>query len=233
VIKIENRAIFIADVHYPHHGDKIFDLLSVTFLQKNKISQIFFLGDIFDILFENTQYLINYNKKLIQVINSIDINIRISYFEGNHDFNLRGILPNITIYSIENQPQQMLLGNKIVSISHGDKYEMGLRYRIYSKFIRNSFIIKYLIPLKNTLLAKQISKLKKKKICKKLDNFTQIVNKILSNYNSEELVIEAHYHQGVIIDNYISLPSLACQNMIAIVENGEILFKKIKFNTPL
>lgn len=233
MIKIENKAIFIADVHYPHHDDNIFNLLSVKSLEQNHITQIFFLGDIFDILFANSKYLINYNRKLINLINSINKNINIYYFEGNHDFNLKEIFPDITIYSIENQPQKMLLGNKIVSISHGDKYEMGLGYKIYSKFIRNSFIIKYLIPFKITLIKKQIKKLKKKKICKKLDNFIQIIDKILLNYNNKELVIEAHYHQGIVVKNYISLPSLACQNMIAIVENDEILFKKIKFNTPL
>jgi UDP-2,3-diacylglucosamine hydrolase len=227
VIKIENKAIFIADVHYPHHGNTIFDILNVSFLEKNQITQIFFLGDIFDILFANSKYLINYNRQLINIINSINKNINIYYFEGNHDFNLKEIFPNITIYPIENQPQKMLIGDKMVSISHGDKYEMGLGYKIYSKFIRNSFIIKYLIPFKKTLIKKQISKLKKKKICKKLSYFTKIVYKILLNYNSKDIVIEAHYHQGIIIDNYISLPSLACQKMIAIVENSKIILKKI------
>jgi len=227
VIKIEDRAIFIADVHYPHHEEKIFELLSVTFLEQNRVTQIFFLGDIFDILFENSSYLLDYNNRLIEVINNIDKDIDIFYFEGNHDFNLRNIFPKIHIFSIENQPQKMRLKDKIVSISHGDKYEMSLGYRVYSKFIRNRTIIRYFIPFKERVIKNQITLLKRKKICKKIEDFNQIIDRILSHYPKSNLILEAHYHQGIILDNYVSLPSLACQDKIGIVDNGEILFMKI------
>ena len=50
------------------------------------------------------------------------------------------------------------------------------------------------------------------------------VKKILEHYEEADIVIEGHYHQARMIDNYISLPSLAGQEQAAIVQNSKIVF---------
>jgi len=217
MIEIKEGAVFISDVHYPHHNIDI-----INILDNIDTSQLFFMGDIFDMLFD-TPYLREYNRELINKINQLSKYIEIYYFEGNHDFNLSYIFPNIKIFPISYQPQKFILNNKYVTLAHGDKYNMDILYNLYTKIIRNSFI-NQLIP--KVIIKNKLEYLKTKNICHKIDNFRDRVSKILKYYNSD-LIIEAHFHQGIIIDNYISLPSLVCQKSIGIIDNHQLKFIKI------
>ncbi len=216
MIEIQEGAIFISDVHYPHHNIDIINILDII-----NTPQLFLMGDIFDMLFD-TPYLIEYNRVLINKINQLSNSIDIYYFEGNHDFNLSYIFPNIKIFPISHQPQKFILNNSCVTLAHGDKYDMGILYNIYTKIVRTHFINK-LIP--KWLIKKKLNHLQTKNICHKRDDFRDRVSKILNFYNNT-LIIEAHYHQGVIIDNYISLPSLVCQKSIGNIKNKTMRFIK-------
>jgi UDP-2,3-diacylglucosamine hydrolase len=70
-------------------------------------------------------------------------------------------------------------------------------------------------------------KLSEKHICKKFVGFEKRVELILENYKESDLVIEGHYHQSKVLGKYISLPSQACQGLVAQVEEGEVVFKKL------
>ncbi|KIM06225.1 MAG: hypothetical protein KU38_13540 [Sulfurovum sp. FS08-3] len=223
---IKEGAIFIADSHYPHHGEAIIELL--TSLPPNT-PQLFLMGDIFDILFAHAPFLIEYNQKLIDLINALSDSIEIFYFEGNHDFNLQALFPKVTVYTLKQQPQIFTLGVQSVGLAHGDRFAMSKGYRFYTRFIRNQTLMRYL-PFKQKLINRQIDLLKKKKICKKFEGFEKRVERILRcyrlhGYDDNFEVIEGHYHQGTFYQNYIALPSLVCQKEIAFVENGAIVFK--------
>jgi len=220
---IKEGAIFIADSHYPHHGEEILTLLRNL---PQDTPQLFLMGDIFDILFAHAPYLIEYNQKLIDLINKLSEEIEIFYFEGNHDFNLQNIFPKVNVYSINKQPQIFKLGNQSVALAHGDKYEMGLGYQLYTKMIRSQIIMKYL-PFKQCLIDRQIKTLKSKKICREFKGFEQKVDKIVKHYSSN-LIVEGHYHQGIQYQNYISLPSLVCQKKVAVIEDNKLIFKSIQ-----
>ncbi len=45
------------------------------------------------------------------------------------------------------------------------------------------------------------------------------------NYKAD-IVIEGHYHQGVIIDKYVSLPSLACSGKVGVFNGESVEFVK-------
>lgn len=217
---IKEGAIFIADSHYPHHGEAIIELLAS--LPPNT-PQLFLMGDIFDILFAYAPFLVEYNQKLINLINALSDSVEIFYFEGNHDFNLQALFPKVIVYTLEQQPQIFTLGVESIGLAHGDRFAMSQGYRIYTRFIRNQTLMHYL-PFKQKLINRQIALLKKKKICKKFEGFEKRAESIIKHYTSDR-AIEGHYHQGIVYQNYIALPSLACQKEIAFVENGAIVFK--------
>ncbi|MBN2824832.1 MAG: metallophosphoesterase [Campylobacterales bacterium] len=219
---IKEGAIFIADSHYPHYGETIIELLASL---PPDTPQLFLMGDIFDILFAHAPFLVEYNQKLIDAINTLSQTIEIFYFEGNHDFNLQAIFPKVSVYSINQQPQSFRLGNQNVGLAHGDRFALNKRYYLYSKLIRNQTLMKYL-PFKQRFIERQLKILQNKTICKGFEGFEKRVDEILKHYNSN-LVIEGHYHKGVIYKNYIALPSLVCQKEIAIVQKSKIVFKKI------
>ena len=153
--------------------------------------------------------------------------IEIYYFEGNHDFCLKNVFSDINVYSRDEQPITMKLGDKRVSLSHGDKYQTGFGYGIYCKLLRNKVTLNMLKPFEKNIINYQMDKLPTKIICRKMPNFEQKASAIMSYYKDADLIIEGHFHQAVQIDKYISLPSLACQKEIAIAKDGNIVFMNL------
>jgi len=227
---IKNNAIFIADAHYNSLRTDLLELLKKIEKNEIEVSQIFFMGDIFDFLANEIDYFQNINFHLISIINKLATKIETIYFEGNHDYNLKSIFPKVIVIPREKQPFYATLENdneKRVAMAHGDIYTPKV-YNIYCKIIRNSFLLRFLnlIDINNWLSQIIENKLKRKHICNKMENFLKFVNKRISLYKSD-LVIEGHFHQGYKNDKYINLPSLACSSQYMIYTNKQFKFIKV------
>ncbi|MBN2722306.1 MAG: UDP-2,3-diacylglucosamine diphosphatase [Campylobacterales bacterium] len=227
MIEIKEGALFVADAHYPHHGDEFMQLLREIGSGERVVSQLFLMGDIFDLLFGYNDYIITFSAQAVSLLQKLSQTIEIYYFEGNHDFCLKNIFPNMVVYSRDEQPIMMKLGSKRVALSHGDKYETGFGYGAYCKLLRNKITLNMLKPFEKKIINYQMDKLPGKIICRKMPDFKKKVKAIISHYRDADLVIEGHFHQAVNIGKYISLPSLACQKKIAIVQGGNIIFSNI------
>ncbi len=225
--EIKESALFIADSHYPHHGDAFLKILKKLESQEIEASQLFLMGDNFDLLFGHNTYIQHFSQDAITLLKRLSHTLEIHYFEGNHDFCLEEMFPNIHIYSREEQPKIFTLGEKKVAISHGDKYATGIGYDLYSKILRNKITLRLLKPFEKMIINHRMQKLSEKDICHSFHGFEKRVKSILEHYKEVELVIEGHFHQSRILGKYISLPSQACQGMIAVVEKGEVVFKSI------
>lgn len=222
--KIEDGAIFIADAHYPHHGYDLLRLLHRINNGEIDTPQIFMMGDNFDLLIGGVESTYSPNAELIKLINDLSKKKIIYYFEGNHDFELREVFPEINVYNIEMQPQYMQLGELRVGLSHGDKFATSKAYEIMTKVARNKKLHKGLSFIENIIVEKINSKLKTKEICNQIDDFDDKVTEIYRHYKLADMVIEGHYHQARVIGSYVSLPSLACQKQIAIAKGENIAF---------
>ncbi len=224
---IKENAIFIADSHYPHHGNAFLTLLKK--LEKKEIvtSQLFLMGDNFDLLFGHNTYIQTFSKEAIALIKKLSKTLEIHYFEGNHDFCLKEVFPDIHVYSREEQPQTFMLGEKKVGISHGDKYVTGFGYNFYTKILRSKITLSLLKPFEKVIIKNTLKKLSQKDICHTFTGFETRVEAILEHYKDVDLVIEGHFHQSKTIGKYISLPSQACQGKVAVVEEAEVVFKSL------
>jgi len=224
---IKDGAIFISDAHYPHHGDKFFKLLCDIDSQKLNPTQIFLMGDIFDLLFGYNKYIKTFSQDAIELLDKISKSIDVFYLEGNHDFCLKDIFKHIHIYPQELQPVHFILGDKIVGLSHGDKYDTPITYKIYSKILRNRYTLKILQPFEKSIIDYRMDKLSSKDICHTFKGFKDKAYRIVESYSGVDLVIEGHFHQAKQLHKYISLPSLACQKQIAVIKNSSIVFEDI------
>ncbi len=224
---IQNGALFIADSHYPHHGDAFLTLLQKLHSGEIDAPQLFLMGDNFDLLFGHNDYIKSFSKEAIELLQALSQTIEIHYFEGNHDFCLKELFPDIRVYSREEQPARFKLEEKSVSISHGDKYATSVGYNLYCKLLRNRMTLTLLKPLQKMIIGHQMKKLSQKEICREFDDFERRVEEIMLHYNGVDLVIEGHFHQGRIIDNYVSLPSLACEQKVARVQVDNIVFESL------
>jgi len=225
--KIQENAIFIADSHYPHHGDDFLNLLKKIEKKEIQSQQLFLMGDNFDLLFGHNDYIQTFAEEAIALLKKLSESIEIHYLEGNHDFCLKGIFTNMNVYSRDEQPIVFELNNKKVAISHGDKYVTGFGYDLYCKVLRNKNTLTLLKPFEKVIINHRMKKLSKKHICHTFHGFEKRVEAILKNYTNVDLVIEGHFHQSKVVGKYISLPSQACQNMVAIIEEGEVVFKTL------
>lgn len=227
MIEIQENAIFIADSHYPHHGDDFLKLLLKIDTEEINPPQIFLMGDNFDLLFGYNDYIQTFSSEAIALLQKLSKKLEIHYFEGNHDFCLNELFPNIKVYSREEQPKMFTLGEKKVAVSHGDKYVTGFGYDLYCKTLRNKTALTLLKPFEKAIISYRMKKLSQKNICHDFYDFEKRVEAILENYREADLVIEGHFHQSKIMGKYISLPSQACQGKVAVIEEGELVFKTL------
>lgn len=227
MITLKNNAIFIADSHYNSQRTILHKLLEQIQSKTIVTEQIFLMGDIFDFLSKEIDYFNIINKNVISLINKISLDIEIIYLEGNHDFNLNDIFPNVKVITRSNQPIYIKQNNKTIGLSHGDIFTPK-SYDIYTNIIRNHYLLVFLnfIDYNNWLTSKVEKKLKQKEICHKQKNFNNFVQKRINNYNVD-LIIEGHYHQGMISENYINIKSLCCDNAYLTHLNGKFNFLNI------
>lgn len=224
---IQEEALFIADAHYPHHGEEFLTLLQKIQNKDLTPPQLFLMGDIFDLLFGDNDYIQNFSKEAIELLQELSKGLETIYLEGNHDFCLKELFPNIKVYSREEQPIHFKLNKQEVYLSHGDKYETGFGYDLYCKLLRNKTTLTLLKPFQKAIINDRMKKLKSKKICGNFKGYKKRFDAIRSHYPEDSLIIEGHFHQSLVHENYVSLPSLACQKKVGIVQNGEVIFTQI------
>lgn len=222
--RIKEGALFIADSHYPHHGDAFLTLLKKLERGKVKTPQLFLMGDNFDLLFGYNDYIRTFSQEAIDLLHTLSEKIEIHYFEGNHDFCLKDIFTNMNVYSRNEQPVMFGLGDEKVAISHGDKYVTGLGYDLYCKVLRNKTALTLLKPFEKFIIDDRMGKLSQKNICHTFTGFEKRVEQILTHYQEADLVIEGHFHQSRTIGKYVSLPSQACQGSVGIIKEGQMVF---------
>lgn len=222
-LNIQEKAIFVADAHYNEKNGQF--LVFLEKLQKKEIQtkQLFLMGDIFDFISGESKYFIERNQKLINILNELSKNIEIIYLEGNHDYNMQNLFPNIKVYKREVQPLIASYKGKSVGLSHGDNFTPWA-YNLYCKIIRNKPLLVFLnmIDFNNFISKKIYYALLKKSICSTMSNFEEFAKRRLSNYDCD-IVIEGHFHQGKSLlykeQFYLNIPSLCCSNEYTILNN--------------
>ncbi len=222
--EIKENAIFIADAHYPNHGDEFLNILKDLESEKLKTAQLFLMGDIFDLLFGYNDYIQTFSKEGIELLQKLSKTLEIHYLEGNHDFCLKELFPHITVYSREEQPIKFKLNKQDVYLAHGDKYVRGFIYNLYSKALRQKRLLTLLRPLEKPIINHRMRRLKVKNICGYFTNYKIRFDAIIGNYPQDALIIEGHFHQGVEYKNYISLPSLVCQRQVGVIRDFKLIF---------
>jgi UDP-2,3-diacylglucosamine hydrolase len=183
------------------------------------------MGDIFDLLSGCGSYVRSFVSETIGLLRELSERIEIHYLEGNHDLCLEKIFPNINIVPRSRQPLVMELDGRRVALAHGDLYDMGIGYEIYTFFVRRCRTMCLLLPWQRRIVDSQMKKLRTKKICREMKGFEEKVSNIKKYYPEDiDLIVEGHFHQGRKIGRYVALPSLACQKEVGVVREGEIVF---------
>ncbi len=212
MIDIKDDAIFIADSHCNKNRQEL--KIFLLKLQSNEIktNQLFLMGDIFDFLAPQIKYFVHKNKEIINLINNISNTIDIVYLEGNHDYNLKDLFPNVDVIRRQNQPVNCKYKDKYIALAHGDIFT-PTAYNIYTSIIRNNIFLHLLnfIDINNWLTKKIDKWLLSKNICGSCEDFKRFSKSRIALYDKKiDLIIEGHFHYGEQNNNYVNIPSLSC-----------------------
>ncbi|WP_245391423.1 UDP-2,3-diacylglucosamine diphosphatase [Sulfurospirillum barnesii] len=235
---IHEGAHFIADAH--DSSERSFFLEYLLHVKKNPPSQLFLMGDMFDLLVGDVVYGVKKYEHYIALIEEIAQVCEVYYFEGNHDFRLAQLFLHVKVISIEEQPLTCKLpSGKTCLLLHGDKY--GDRFnRFYTKLIRNPFILSFLNGcdmLSQGAISKAIEQSQSKKnLCKHICDFTTLIQRKLFLYPKAEVIAEGHYHQNhafmVSGVHYINFSSFACnQSYFSVQSSSETEFAPMQFRS--
>ncbi len=236
-IQIKEGAFFITDAHYSSSRPELLGFIKAIHSDKLHPTQLIFLGDVFDALFGSITQTIKKNQEMISLLNEISQKIEIIYLEGNHDFNLKYIFPNIKTFTISSQPLECQINGKKTLLAHGD-FGTDFGYKIYTSLIRNRFLLpvfNLIDKMFNNLILKNLDEyLSKKNDCKEFTGFRKYISKRLENKFDTTYFIEGHYHQNRSIKfdgfEYINLAAFACNQRYFIVKSfndKELLEEKI------
>lgn len=238
-IEIKEGAFFISDAHDNEKRDGFYLFLKKLDAKEIVAPQLFLMGDMFDLLVGEVSYTKELFKESITLINKISEKIEIFYFEGNHDFDLQSVFPDVKVFPISLQPFCFRYRDKKILLSHGDLYQ-GFGYTLYTAIIRNKISLKILDFIDNStknfiskkILTPQIGK----NICYEIENFEKIIKQKLQKYDigitEIDFVFEGHHHQdkefvfGEL--KYKNFSSFACdKSYYKITFEDEIKFIKI------
>ncbi len=232
-ITLQEGAILVADAHYSNKYPQFYAFLEAIESGKIKTGQLVLMGDMFELLFGVIKQTRKDNAKEIDLLNRLSKKIEIIYFEGNHDFGLQRIFPDILIFPLARQPQSAVFNEQKIELSHGDT-KTPLGYQIYTKLIRNPWILSC-IGLIDRLCSNCIIKWLKnrgeeKDPCYKIGVFEKIIHKRLKYLENEtvDIVIEGHFHQNTNFKvygfDYMNLASFACNQKYFIVQSNDKQF---------
>lgn len=227
---LHEGAILVADSHAASWRTPFLDFLSALESGAINTTQLVLMGDNFDLLFGPVEQTIRDNHESIALLNRLAKKIEIIYLEGNHDFRLASLFPDIYVIERSLQPLIMTFDNKRIAFLHGDM-KVPLGYAIYTNLIRNRPIL-FCLNLINEvfggiIINKLSQQMKRKNHCRKIENFELIAKRHSSAPWADkcEAVIEGHYHQNCTISiegpRYYNLGAFACNERYYVVKSSQ------------
>lgn len=227
---LHEGAILVADSHCAAWRTAFSDFLDALESDEIHTTQLVLMGDNFDLLFGPVTQTLRDNRDSIERLNRLSQKIEIIYLEGNHDFRLTALFPNIYVVGRSQQPLILEFQAQRVALLHGDLV-VPFGYAFYTSLIRNRPIL-FCLNIINTvfkgLIINKLSRqMQRKNHCQKIQNFEEIAARHSTApwVNKCDVIIEGHFHQNCTYDvgrlKYINLGAFACNERYYVVKSSQ------------
>jgi UDP-2,3-diacylglucosamine hydrolase len=141
------RALFISDIHIHAPDDPSLRLLYrlLDACPEKGVTHLFFVGDIFDFWIADRKFLINSYQPLIERIRKlVDSGVRVHYFEGNHDLDLKRFWHNSLGVSVHSGAAFFNVGTTLVRVEHGDQMDPKDRGYLFLRWLLRTPVVRTL-----------------------------------------------------------------------------------------
>ena len=227
---LQDGAILVADSHCASWRTPFIDFLNALECGDIQTTQLVLMGDNFDLLFGPVAQTLRENGDSIELLNRLSQKMEIIYLEGNHDFRLTALFPDIHVVGRSHQPLILNFQQQRVALLHGDLI-VPFGYRLYTSLIRNRsilFILNIINNIFNGIIINILSKqMQGKSHCHKIANFNAIAARHMNASWGDkcDVIIEGHFHQNRTLEfgrlKYINLGAFACNERYYIVKSLE------------
>lgn len=227
---LKTGAILIADAHCAPWRTPFIDFLHALDAGEIVTPQLILMGDVFDMLYGPIKRTYSYNTEGIDLLNRLSTKMEIIYLEGNHDFLLGDLFPNIEVIRREQQPLLLSYEGKQIAFSHGDS-TMGVGYEIYTALIRSPLvlgILRMIDTIGNGFIVAWLEKQMKRKLhCRTIEYFEPLIEKRLASFRDKsfDTLVEGHFHQNRSLNfpqfEYINLGAFACNERYFTVQSTQ------------
>jgi UDP-2,3-diacylglucosamine hydrolase len=241
---LQSGAILIADAHCAPWRTPFIDFLHALESGEITTPQLILMGDVFDMLYGPIPRTYGYNTEGIDLLNRLSARIEILYLEGNHDFLMGDLFPDIQVIRREHQPLIMSFEGKKIALSHGDS-NMGWGYELYTALIRSPLVLgvlRVIDNMRNGFIVTWLEEQMKRKIhCRCIENFQEMIERRLESLNldSINILIEGHFHQNQTFElnglHYINVGAFACNERYFTVQstqNQPLLHEAVFVRSP-
>lgn len=227
---LHEGAILVADSHCASWRTPFINFLDALESGEIHTTQLVLMGDNFDLLFGPVTQTLRDNRDSIERLNRLSQKMEILYLEGNHDFRLTALFPNICVVGRSQQPLILEFQAQRVALLHGDLI-VPFGYAFYTSLIRNRPIL-FCLNIINTvfkglIINKLSEQMQRKNHCQKIQNFEAIAARHSTApwVNKCDVIIEGHFHQNRICDvgrlKYINLGAFACNERYYVVKSSQ------------
>lgn len=187
-----HKVIFVAsDFHFGENQTEVLvPFLKLLLMAKKWDASLFLNGDLFNYWFENKGKTPQACEPFIHELkNAIDGGLKVTVLRGNRDFLMGDEFVKITGAELIRDDKLVIEDLKVV-ITHGDQYDKSIRYQIYRRIVRSSFI-RFLTKLVSVaFLMRIINYLRKPKLNNKLYPLPEKVT-----CPDDYKIVLGHYHQ--------------------------------------
>ena len=142
------KLVFISDIHLNSgHEPKARALISfLETLKTDGVTDLFLVGDIFDLWLSHHQYFILRYGPVVRAIKKVceEDKIQVHYFEGNHDLYLKNYWSSFKRLRVYEDSHCFQFGDQVIRVEHGDMMNPDDRGYLFLRWFLRTPALKWL-----------------------------------------------------------------------------------------
>lgn len=141
------RALFVSDIHISAPDDARAVLFGELLDQclRSQVSQLFLAGDIFDFwIADRTYFRERYAGLVGKIRRLIESGVRVHYFEGNHDLDLRAFWQHKLGAEVHSEAAYFHVGSLTIRVEHGDQMDPEDKGYLFLRWLLRTGVVVWL-----------------------------------------------------------------------------------------